>query len=480
MNTILAVISGILTALSMPGFLPGFIVWFSLVPLVYSLRRSKPLKAGLLSFLFFFTHLTVSHFWLLDTLTRNLPTVLKNYPPYLGTLVFLLFGIYESLFMIPLGLSVSIFKFRSPIIRSILFASTYTVLERLREIGDMGFTGGRLSDALAFYPGYTFITRFFGEMGLVFLIAFVNSILQDEIERRQAFRAVALILVLAMIPCAVEPLLPQTSLSEPVELRVVQTAYDPARKYSTPMEVNVEKINPRRNSIFVAPEAFLLGDPRDFYSELIEKSTENDSLLILGGLRLGRVSHNSAYYFFPDGRIERYDKIKLFPFVEFLPYPKIFFFLSFLKGMWYYSPGKEYSVFEWRGISISTQICFESYFESVSRKMVENGAQIIVIITNDGWFRSSIALKQHFAKAVMRAVENGRWVVQVANKGITGVVDDWGRTVLTIEIGKESTVDLPVQPKDGATFYTRHPNVALYISLISIFAIFILRILRAI
>jgi len=86
---ILSVLSGILSALSMPGMLFGGLVWFSLVPLLVSIRRTSPVKAGLLSLAFMFTHVLISHYWLAETLSRNLPLVLGRYPRHLGLLVFL-------------------------------------------------------------------------------------------------------------------------------------------------------------------------------------------------------------------------------------------------------------------------------------------------------------------------------------------------------------------------------------------------------
>ncbi len=478
MRFALSILAGFLTAISMPGIFSGFLIWFSLIPLISAFKRSKPLESGLMSFIFFFTHLTISHFWLIDTLARNLPTVLKNYPPILGVLVFLLFGLYESIFMFPLGFLSSYMRLKNPIFDSMFIASLYTILEKLRELGDMGFTGGRLSDALVDYPGYLLITRFTGELGLVFLIVFVNSMMYHEMRRRNIHRLAFILLIVLLFPYISKPFIPPPRISNPVEVQVLQTSYDPSEKYSLSLTDTLKKIKPENDVIFIVPEAFYMGDPENVSAELTHRSSETGSLLILGALRLGKEKHNSAYYFSPDGRTLRYDKIKLFPFAEFLPYPKIFFFLSFLRGLMYYTPGSEYSVFNWNGINISTQICFESYFESVSRNMAKNGSEILFVITNDGWFRSKVALKQHFAKAVIRAAENGRWIVQVANKGITGVVDNWGRTILTLKIGMEMETSFPVQPESSITFYTKHPNLAVLISILILIGLILFKILR--
>jgi len=97
----LALLSGVLIGLSMPGFPLHPAVWISLVPLIFSLEKGKHLSNGLKFSLAFATSLAISHFWLLDTITTNFPRF-ANFSPFQGFLVFLLFLLYESLFFFPL------------------------------------------------------------------------------------------------------------------------------------------------------------------------------------------------------------------------------------------------------------------------------------------------------------------------------------------------------------------------------------------
>ncbi len=465
MNFLLSAISGILTSLSMPGMVCGFLVWFSLVPLLVAISKEKPLKAGLNSMLFFFVHLILTHFWLFNTLTRNMPLVLKRYPPHLGFFVFILFGLYESVFMFPLGFSMALFRIRG-FGGALLFASSYTLLEKLREIGDMGYTGGRLSDALYSYTALLQLSKITGELGLVFSIALINYLIFESIDRKGWKKSIVYISVPLLMNQILKPLIPTPELINPVEIQVHQTSYDPASKYSAPIGEKLESINPEKNLVYVLPESYFVRRIDGVEKKLMEIARERKSMLVIGALDISEKLHNSVFYFIPDGSVQRYDKIKLFPFVEFLPYPRIFSFLRFLKGLNYYEPGKSHKVVDWKGVGIGSQICFESYFESVSRNLVKNGAQILLVLTNDGWFESEVALKQHFAKAIFRAVENGRWIVQVANKGITGVVDGFGNVIYTLQIGVEKKATFLVQPRSTTTFYTKHPNFMIFLSFI--------------
>ncbi|WP_231555935.1 hypothetical protein [Thermotoga neapolitana] len=81
----------------MPGFLSGALIWFSLIPLLFAMERVGIWKKALLSFLYFFTHILITFFWVLPTLTENLPFVFGRYPSWLGVVVYLLMGVIELL-----------------------------------------------------------------------------------------------------------------------------------------------------------------------------------------------------------------------------------------------------------------------------------------------------------------------------------------------------------------------------------------------
>jgi apolipoprotein N-acyltransferase len=147
---------------------------------------------------------------------------------------------------------------------------------------------------------------------------------------------------------------------------------------------------------------------------------------------------NSAVLLDAHGNIrQRYDKIHLVPFGEFLPFePLLGWLRSLLPPIGEFSPGESFEVFHWphprlsAGQTVhpfSVLICFEDIFPGLARSFVRSGARWLVVITNDGWFGRSAASIQHMQASVFRAVENRVWVVRAANTGWTGCIDPWGR-----------------------------------------------------
>ena len=143
---------------------------------------------------------------------------------------------------------------------------------------------------------------------------------------------------------------------------------------------------------------------------------------------------NSAAWISPDGEwTARYDKVHLVPFGEYLPFPSLF---SFAGGL-----TKEVGEFE-RGTSrkplnagdeqLGVFICYESIFPDEVRQFADQGAQVFVNISNDGWYGDSGAYAQHLNQTRMRAIENNRWLLSATDTGVTASIDPWGRVVARI------------------------------------------------
>ena len=93
-----------------------------------------------------------------------------------------------------------------------------------------------------------------------------------------------------------------------------------------------------------------------------------------------------------------------------------------------FTPGSEYSIAQLPQGKFGTFICYEAIFPSEVRHFTADGAQLLVTISNDGWFGRSSAPEQHMAMARVRAVENRRWLLRDTNNGYTESIDPYGRT----------------------------------------------------
>lgn len=148
--------------------------------------------------------------------------------------------------------------------------------------------------------------------------------------------------------------------------------------------------------------------------------------------------------------IQRYDKIRLVPFGEYVPWKPVFGFLepyAYALGVSDFSGGKELTVFNLeqgavRAVSAGRQepplrfsvlICFEDTFPNLARRFVNEGANFLTVITNDAWFGRSSAPYQHLQASVFRAIENGVSIVRSANTGVSAFISPFGQVLERVQ-----------------------------------------------
>ena len=196
--------------------------------------------------------------------------------------------------------------------------------------------------------------------------------------------------------------------------------------------------------------AFLVGSIEwrpPFNSSASGKSSQHD------------VAYNSALLFDAQGqRLFVYDKIHLVPFGEYEPFPLIHRVVTsvsdevggFHKGSPTYAVGKLPG-----GYAVGVFICYEAIYPGEVRRFAANGAQLLINISNDGWFGRSAAAEQHLRMARVRAVENRRWIIRDTNSGLTASIDPYGRIFQLLPRDVRAAADLPYDFRTDATLYTR-------------------------
>jgi apolipoprotein N-acyltransferase len=167
---------------------------------------------------------------------------------------------------------------------------------------------------------------------------------------------------------------------------------------------------------------------------------------------------NSAALVDPQGEwVGRYDKVHLVPFGEYLPFPQLFAFAGGLtKEVGEFQHGAARTPLDAGGERFGTFICYESIFPDEVRQGPLQGAQVLLNISNDGWYGDSGAWKQHLQQTRMRAIENERWLLAATNTGMTAAVDPYGRIVAATERKVRTALVAPYALISGTTFYTRH------------------------
>jgi len=155
--------------------------------------------------------------------------------------------------------------------------------------------------------------------------------------------------------------------------------------------------------------------------------------------------YNSALLFDAQGRrVFVYDKVHLVPFGEYEPFPLIHRLVASVSGqVGGFHKGNRYVVGQLpSGNTFGVFICYEAIFPGEVRRFAANGAQLLINISNDGWFGRSAAAEQHLRMARVRAVENRRWLVRATNNGFTVSVDPYGRVFRPIPPDLRAAADL--------------------------------------
>jgi apolipoprotein N-acyltransferase len=167
---------------------------------------------------------------------------------------------------------------------------------------------------------------------------------------------------------------------------------------------------------------------------------------------------NSAGLISPAGDwTARYDKVHLVPFGEYLPFPRLFAFAGGLtKEVGEFQHGASRAPLDAGSTRLGTFICYESVFPGEVRQFSRQGAQVLVNLSNDGWYGDSGAYAQHLNQTRMRAIENDRWLLSATNTGVTASIDPYGRTVARLPRKERGALVAPYALTSVTTFYARH------------------------
>jgi apolipoprotein N-acyltransferase len=216
-----------------------------------------------------------------------------------------------------------------------------------------------------------------------------------------------------------------------------------------------------------SPAPFVENDAR-FQQALVSIARQEQAPLVVGNIGADFSpedqswrEYNSALIVGVDGaRVGRYDKIHLVPFGEYIPFHNLLAFAHKLTGrVSEFSRGDERKVFRLNGHRYGVFICYESVFADEVREFAQLGAEVLVNISDDGWYGDTSAPWQHLNMARMRAIENRRWLLRDTNNGVTAVIDPYGRVRQSIP--RHAIDALPAQFafRSDVTFYTAHGDL---------------------
>lgn len=340
----------------------------------------------------------------------------------------------------------------SPLAAASWLAASWTLLQWLRSLGPLGFLWGHWAVALYRYPLLLQVADLGGAWLVEWLIAFWNASLASLLTRSRPLSLsplpssslrlyTALLLVLLFwlgygffgrmrfqrVPDA--PRL-QVAIAQPnLDLTLDYTPPEWER-YRQQLAEMVREAGVRGAKLVVFPESiepYVLPDSTEVLRFWRALARETGCAILIGGHRVADRStqslSNSAHLIEPQGDYQFVDKVQLVLFGEFVPLrDQLGFLARFGVVERDLIPAAEPSLLQASaGARVGVPICMESTYPWIARTMVQRGANLLAVISNESWFGRTAALQQHAAFTVLRAVESRRWILRSAPQGISGV-----------------------------------------------------------
>jgi apolipoprotein N-acyltransferase len=479
----LAFLSGLLLTASFPGLGYSFLVWCALVPLLFALRGLTVRAGLLLGFLFGLVFFSGTVYWVANSIH-----VYGHVPLLPAALITLLFSAILALFIAPFGAVIVHLRATRPGIVFLAAPAVWVTMELARTHLFSGFPW-----ALTGYSPYRAlpviqVADLTGVYGISFLIVLVNTAIEELIADRKRFVPLlsASLVLLAVLGYGYHRLSTETG-SGGIRVSVVQgnieqdKKWDPA--YQNEVIATYKRLTLRaieqKPDLVIWPETatpfYFEGadDPYPALTDDLRRFVRSVGIPLLFGSptyekKDGRhYLRNSAFLLDRDGMTKTvYHKIHLVPFGEYVPLKKslLFFVEKMVQASDDFQAGAEHTVMKVRlpagdAVAIGTVICYEIIFPDLVRRFVNEGATVIVNVTNDAWFGRTGAPYQHFSMAVLRAVENRVPVARAANTGISGFIDAQGRILDTTGIFTEANLTRTLIPGTTRTLYTRYGDV---------------------
>ena len=484
------VITGLLLYLAEPPFGLFPLAFVALIPLLHAVKHTRTYRRALLGgFVSGVTFFAPGLFWLTSTTVIGWAALAL----YCAT--------YVAVFA-------TLARFTSSVTA---LAAGWTLLEFVR--GSIAFTGFPwilLSHSQYAFTPFSQILDVIGAYGLSGVLMGMNALIWKGAfkgERKNLYVAAGILLVFSaygfvrMYTISLKPslhvALVQASVPQEMKEQLEEDTYDPAGALTKYLKTSETIPRDQKIDLLVWPETVVLSP----FTLNVDPAILNDSLAkdarfaqgALGRLALtheafvlagstsflpaeyGYVSdrevasripdgnwrrqYNSAYLLDPAGRyVDRYDKMHLVPFGEYIPLRNTLPFLAkFVPFDASLSAGERQTIFRvmkgGNALRFGVLICYEDTDAELARQLRKNGADFLVNISNDAWFGLS-ELDQHYVTARFRAIENRVGVVRSGNNGLSGLIDPLGRSELLLDKNEVGSATGDLWTTDSTSLYT--------------------------
>lgn len=476
-----------------------FLSWFAFLPLAACFLESERVSVkrfARLAFFFGFGYYFVGYVWLgelypFDYLGIDHAQALL----LLAAALVVVPALHAALLSLAAGLCAYLSD-RVPLpLRIFAFPCVFVFAEFFQSLGTFAFPWCRVFVTQTHIPALIQSASLFGSYFITYLVLAVNALLACAFLHRSYRKTAALAALALFVGNAaygfVRMAVLEASYREnenAFQAVVLQGNYpykakqnDPVSsmyaRYTALCDEALENCDAVTPTLVLLPETALpttIADSQNAYARLLSKYAVRKGVTLAVGAfssetdRSGNKTYgNSVFVFTPDGAMsEPYSKRHLVPFGEYLPYRRVFDrFLPMLSESDAFSvdltPGQGTKVFDTPCGRVGVLICYESVFSDICRQTIRDGAEILLISTNDSSFGSSQALRHHLAQAQMRAVENNVPVLRAANTGLSALIAPNGRVCAQTEADVSAYLVDTLPYGTGTTLYTSVGDIVL-------------------
>jgi|WetSurMetagenome_2_1015567.scaffolds.fasta_scaffold00645_19 apolipoprotein N-acyltransferase len=481
----IACLGGVFYALAMPPFNrllhPAFtffplLSFFACLPLfLVSLAPTRG-SAALRCYLFGFTACVCQFYWIAFVVPEGLW--------HLVVIGVCLICLYEGLYFLLLGL---LFRFtikRFPALVTVIFPALWVIADYQRTLGEISFPWNFAGYSLAPLLPLAQLASITGVFGLTYVVILGNVLawkFMSGLKRKGAIQAGLPMFALALSAIAVWGYFRMQAKppadAQSVKIAMLQGNIDQNHWTNGSLDSSfaileslLREVKPGKPDFVITPESallcYLLRRPQ-LSDRVTEWSRQLGVPIIVGALhwdpaprKAGRdyYVYNTAFLVDPvTHQFSPYYKMQLVPFSETLPFTGVFPILSRVNlGQADFKSGTDPVVFTiGKTVRAAPFICYEIIYPRSVRARVVRGANLLVNITNDGWFGKSSGAFQHATMARLRTIENGVPLARDANTGITMFVDQYGRILKKTELYERTFLDGDVRVYRVPTFYAK-------------------------
>ena len=461
------VLSGLLFALAFPPHDVTVLLPLALVPWIALLsteeRRGRALLSGLLFGMAFWC---ASVPWI-----SYVVTVYGGQPKAMGVVCVGLLALICAEWTAIVGWAIAAVAPPGSWKRLAAFPVLWTAAEHARSVVYGGFPWNLTGWALARRPVWIQTASFWGVYGVGFAVAVVATLLAAfSVRRRPMFVIAAAAAVLALGIAGAIRLTAPVPAGAPLRVRLIQpNLAEEDRRTSEKAAVGYRTVLARGDEAALAG-ADLIVFPESAFpmyweasgrlrEDLTRLAAECHCAVLFNDVTSesgGRAS-NAARVVTPEGLAPGiYRKVHLVPFGEYVPLPRLFFFARQIsQEIGEFLPAETPVVLRSGPLALGVGVCYEILYPSLARRQTADGANLLATISNDSWYGRAGAQEQHFAGALFRAVENGRYLVRAAITGISGIVDPRGRILAEVGPNRAGTAAGTISLLGQSTAWTR-------------------------